>query len=157
MNALPARCDCVFTEYTPGMRMADIDPFKLTPEVKEAIMIRVIEADYDVRRAGVHHYDIAPRTVPETLSTAFHLSFVDLSRSIVYKIRFGGPLQWRLCNPLFDWTMPDAWIGEDWLPSFDEGLADRMWQLWGEGKDGKSVKVERDLDHPFGEPIRVRP
>ncbi|KAF3031755.1 hypothetical protein E8E11_000561 [Didymella keratinophila] len=52
----------IFTEQISGVRTADIDLFELTPDVKEAIMINVIEADYHVRRAGVRHYDIAPET-----------------------------------------------------------------------------------------------
>lgn len=87
---------------------------------------------------------------------AFGLSFVDFGQSAVYKIRLKRPLRWERCKTLFDWTVPDRWIEEGWLPSYDDGLVDRMWDLWGEGRDGKFMKVERDADHPFGEPIRVR-
>ncbi|KAJ4336706.1 hypothetical protein N0V95_008544 [Ascochyta clinopodiicola] len=53
----------ILVEYVPGVRMIDIDPDRLTSEVREYVMIRVIEADYDLRHAGVRHDDLSPRNI----------------------------------------------------------------------------------------------
>ncbi|KAF2623894.1 hypothetical protein BU25DRAFT_349111, partial [Macroventuria anomochaeta] len=88
----------VLVEYVPGVRMADFEPHSLTPEVRRDIMVKVIEADYDIRRAGVRHDDISPRNIifskrPNTANRNFRIRLVDFGHSTVFKIRFGRPLR----------------------------------------------------------------
>lgn len=148
----------ILVEYVPGTPMADIDPDSLTAEEKERIMFKVIEADYDLRRAGVKHEDIAPRNIilsdrPDTTDTHLRVIFVDLGHSTVFKIRFGRPALWEMLNPLFEWSSPSEWTSMGWVPDNGEEGVNKRWELWGEGRDGKYTRVERDSGDWSGRPI----
>ncbi|KAF9697531.1 hypothetical protein EKO04_004122 [Ascochyta lentis] len=151
----------ILVEHVPGVRMVDIDPDLLTPELREHVMIRVIEADYDLRRAGVRHDDLAPRNIilsekPDTIDPNIRVTLVDFGHSIVYDIRYGRPLRWEVCNPLFNWASASTWSFMGWLPSFSEESVNSRWELWGDGRNGKYAKVERDPDSQVGKPLKPK-
>jgi RIO-like serine/threonine protein kinase len=57
----------ILMEYVTGVRMLDLDPENLSREERENIMRRLIEADYDLKYAGVRHDDVSPRNVTYSL------------------------------------------------------------------------------------------
>jgi serine/threonine protein kinase len=147
----------ILMEYVTGVRMLDLDPENLAREERENIMRRLIEGDYDLKYAGVRHDDVSPRNVIISATTALsnpdlRLTLVDYGCSIVYHIRYGAPALPQYNNPLFHWTSASLWSSWGWLPLEDEERVAWMWNIWGEGREGKYVKVERDPENALGGP-----
>jgi serine/threonine protein kinase len=151
----------ILIEYVPGVRMLDINPEDLTPEAREYIMTKVIEADYDLRRAGVRHDDLSPRNIvlsetPDSIEPELRVTLVDFGCSTVFALRYGRPLRWGLCNPLFTWSSASAWSTWGWLPPCTEDEIAKRWKVWGSGRDGKYAAVERDANSQLGIPLRPK-
>ncbi|KAJ8111336.1 hypothetical protein OPT61_g6045 [Boeremia exigua] len=148
----------ILIEYISGEQMLDIEPENLQSKVREQIMIKVIEADYDLRYAGVCHQDLEPRNIMISLSPkhpmGFRLTLIDFGHSWVYRILFGGPPPNELRNPLFSWVGASLWSSYGWLPSSDEERDCGLWAIFGDGRDGKYVKVEKDPNCSLGRPLR---
>lgn len=77
-------------------------------------MIKLIEAHYDLRLAGVEHGDIAPRNVliSNSIGNAdpkLCLLLLDLGFSYVWRILWGGPALLCRCNPIFDRAAAQQW------------------------------------------------
>jgi serine/threonine protein kinase len=147
----------ILIEHVPGIQMLDLDPSDLSQEERENIMRKVIEADYDLRYAGVEHDDLSPRNIMISQVTALsdpdlRVTFVDFGLSLVYRIHFGGPALREYHNPLFCWTSASMWSSWGWLPFEEEDYINWMWGLWGDGQGGKYVKVERNPDSDLGRP-----
>jgi hypothetical protein len=66
----------ILIEYLPGVCMLDLNPDDLSEAERLNIMRKVIEADYDVRYAGVRHGDLSSRNI--ILSSTLTLSDPDL-------------------------------------------------------------------------------
>jgi hypothetical protein len=148
----------ILLEYIPGVCMIDIDPTSLRQEEKENIMRKLIEADYDIRWAGVRHEDLSPRNVIISSTTDYadynmRLTIVDYASSIVSRIFWGKPPLWCRHNPLFEWASPSLWATWGWMPFDDDECIRWSWSLWGNGEEGRFIKVVRDPDHPLGHPI----
>jgi serine/threonine protein kinase len=154
----------ILLEHVPGISMHKVDPETLTRKERNNIMIKLLEADVDLRCSGLRHDDLEPRNVMLSLpdsSTSyedgdFRLCIIDfaicgLSKDDGRK----GPVP-EVRNPLFYWTGQDCFSQWGWLPSQAEAL-EWMWEIWGNGgKDGKYVVVERDPDSYCGEPKSPR-
>ncbi|KAF1848881.1 uncharacterized protein K460DRAFT_275757 [Cucurbitaria berberidis CBS 394.84] len=150
----------ILVEYVPGVRMLDLDPDDLTKEERENIMRKVIEADYDLRLAGVQHYDLEPRNIiiDNTSNYAapnMRVTLIDYGCSLVDRIYWGRPTPRHRYNPCFGWSGASRWSQWGWLPWEDEDRISWVWAMWGDGSGGKYVKVERDPDSPLGRPKRI--
>lgn len=161
----------ILLEHIVGTRMMDINPDELKREEKENIMSKMIEADTDLRLAGLQHDDLEPRNVmlsiPSQLESSksdvldnasfddpgLRVCIVDYGRSCVARLVGKKLPEPGRFNPLFRWAGTDIYSQYGWLPPFKEAM-DWMWEKWGDGgSDGKYVKVQRDLDDPLGPPM----
>lgn len=150
--------------YISGTSMQALDTENLTWEERENIMIKVIEADIDLRFVGVRHDDFEPRNIMLSLPKGINTYDTDDLRVCIidYAISFlskdkgrKGPVP-EVHNPLFYWTGADLWSDWGWLPPWKEAT-DWMWTIWGSGgKDGKYLAVERDPDSRLEKPKRAR-
>ncbi|KZM18891.1 uncharacterized protein EKO05_0010396 [Ascochyta rabiei] len=152
------RVRMILMDYVPGIRMLDIKPEYLTAEERENVMIKVIEADYDLRYAGVRHDDLSPRniiiTTPSNLADPqLRLVLIDFAFSFVFRINLGTRPKDKYRNPLFEWSWPSRWGSYGWISPCREETIKRMWELFGDGRKGKYVKVQRDPSSKLGAPI----
>jgi serine/threonine protein kinase len=149
----------IIIEHVPGVQMLQLDPDDLSERERENIMRKVIEADYDLREAGVLHEDVSPRNIMISQASSFsdpdlRVTFVDYGSSTVYRICYDGPTLPEYQNPLFEWTAASMWSSWGWLPLEDEERVRWMWNIWGDGNEGRYVKVNRDPDNALGGPKR---
>ncbi|KAH7383819.1 hypothetical protein BKA66DRAFT_417355 [Pyrenochaeta sp. MPI-SDFR-AT-0127] len=151
----------ILIEYVSGESMLDVDPDDLNQEERDNIMRKLIEADYDLRLAGIHHHDLEPKNVilsrPTTSNYAdpkMRLTLIDFAISTVHRIIWGGPFQFRLYNPCFYWAAASWWSMCGWLPYRDQERIQWVWREWGDSKGGKYAKVERNPDNCLGFPRR---
>ena len=157
----------ILLEHVDGTVMMDIDPDSLTQGERENVMCKVIEARTDLKLADLQHNDFEPRNIvlsprssraqsaPGLETTTLdcpdlRVCIIDYGRSYVAKTTTVKDV-YR--NPLFDWAGGDIYCQYGWLPPREEAT-DWMWEMWGNGgRDGKYVKVERDLDDILGQPV----
>jgi hypothetical protein len=154
----------IIVGHVPGTSMQALNTEDLTWKERENIMIKVIEADIDLRFVGVRHDDFEPRNImlslPEGVNTYdtddLHVCIIDYAVSFLSKDKGRkGPVP-EVHNPLFYWPGRDLWSDWGWLPPWEEAV-DWMWTIWGNGgKGGKYLAVLRDPAHPLGEPKRIR-
>ncbi|KAJ4309208.1 hypothetical protein N0V94_009035 [Neodidymelliopsis sp. IMI 364377] len=148
----------ILVQHIAGVPMLDISPEDLLPEARENIMVKVAEADYDVRAAGVQHFDLEPRNIiirtpTDYTDPALRVTIVDFGRSLVYRVYSGQPLPQKYCNPLFTWSWASKWSSYGWLPRPNEDTVNKAWRLWGDGKGGKYAAVKRNPRHLLGRPV----
>ncbi|KAH6621881.1 hypothetical protein C7974DRAFT_414564 [Boeremia exigua] len=152
----------ILLEHITGTAMLNIKPKNLGKEEKEAVMRKVIEAETDLRIAGLEHDDFEPRNImlstftKSSANTPHHVSFdsldlrvcvIDYGRSFV---RVGPTYR----NPLFRWAGDDIYSMYGWLPRRKEAT-DWMWKVWGNGgQDGKYVVAEKNPKSILGRPVR---
>ncbi|KAF2846190.1 hypothetical protein T440DRAFT_246701 [Plenodomus tracheiphilus IPT5] len=147
----------ILLESVPGIQMIYLDPGGLTKEERENIMMKLIEADYDLRHLGIEHNDVAPRNVIISRASSYinpklRVTLIDYGSSYVSRILWGEAPLWCRHNPAFDWVTAEQWSSWGWLPYDEEERIDWVWSVWGDGRDGKYIKVERDPDNPHGGP-----
>jgi len=152
----------IILEHVPGTLMHGVDPATITYEERENIMIKLIEADIELRFAGVRHGDLEPRNVilslPDSSTTYadpnLRLCIIDYGLCTLSKDRgLKGPAP-QLYNPLHYWTGCESWSQWGWSPGKEEAI-EWMWSTWGNGgKEGKYVPTERDPDSKLGKPKR---
>ena len=148
----------ILIEYISGVCMLNLDPDDLSQAERKNIMRKVIEAEHDVRYAGVRHEDLSPRNIISATSTFcdpdLRVTLIDFGSSTVERIVWGGPPLPQYNNPLFRWVAADTWSTWGWLPKCDEERVAWMWSIYGDGCEGKYIGVERDLDDELEEPRR---
>lgn len=159
----------VLVEYIEGIQMRDLNPSELTLKARENIMRKVIEADTDLRLAGLEHQDFEPRNimilVPPAHSGTEQLCkstyeepdlgvrIIDFAYSLVYDLAGQARPGAGRNNPLFFWAGADIYSEYGWLPQWQEAT-NWMWEMWGcGGEDGKYIKVDRDVDDYCGRPV----
>jgi hypothetical protein len=158
----------ILVENIVGTCMVDIDTYCLTDEQKENILHKILEAEIDLRIAGLHHFDFEPRNIMVIPSSQFELA----EGSLYHSTPFEGP-ELRICiidfamatilkksvpekrrNPLFRWAGYQPWSENDWCSDDQEEVADWMWSLWGNGaKAEKYVPVTRDMRDARSRPL----
>ncbi|KAJ8111337.1 hypothetical protein OPT61_g6046 [Boeremia exigua] len=157
----------ILVEHIVGIPMIDIDPFDLSLRARNNIMYRVIEAEMDLRIAGLEHSDYESRNImlrcAYTEAEACHKSsfedsnlrvcVIDYGISFVYDVAGLKPLDPGYHNPLFCWPGRNLWCHDGWLPPRVEAV-EWMWDMWGcGGKDKKYIKVERNMDDLLHRPV----
>lgn len=161
----------ILVEHICGTQMSHIDPDDLTAISKENIMRKVIEAETDLRIAGLEHHDFEPRNIVIASSTQrnssemdetevaalehpnLRICIIDFAMSCVYNLSGQQPVGTDFHSPLFRWAGATIWCEYGWLPPREEA-ADWMWSIWGNGgRDRKYVKVERDPEDYANRPV----
>jgi tRNA A-37 threonylcarbamoyl transferase component Bud32 len=112
----------ILIEHVVGTRLQDMKPANLAREERENIMIKLIEADSDLRFFGLRHDDLAPRNVivsaidrtatgdstptnaPPFAHPSLRLCFIDFGLSTVLEIIEGKLPERKYHNPLFGWV-----------------------------------------------------
>jgi serine/threonine protein kinase len=159
----PREVRMIIIEYVPGTSMQEIDPTTLIQQERENIMLKLIEADIDLRFSGVRHDDLEPRNVILSLAQSdstdgsqdLRICIFDFGHCAIlnHEGRRLGPYS-EVRNPLYYWTTSFEWSDWGWLPPQEEAN-EWMWKNWEDGgKEGKYVKVERDPNSKFGKPKR---
>lgn len=158
----------ILVEYVVGVSMVDIDPYYLNDEQKENILSKALEAETDLRIAGINHFDFEPRNImvipPSQYKTPkgclydsasfddpdLRVCIIDFAMSTVRK----KPVPEKRRNPLFFWAGYQPWAEDDWCPDDGEEVADWMWETWGNGaKAEKYVPVTRDMEDARWRPL----
>lgn len=156
----------ILVEHIVGIQMMKLNPFKLTRKARDSIMCKVIEAKTDILLAGLEHHDFEPRNIMIASSEFavagaesrfedpdLRVCIIDFAISAVYELAGEERLGAEYNNPLFFWAGADIYCGYGWLPPRAEAT-DWMWEVWGcGGKDGKYIKVERDLNDCHSRPV----
>ena len=158
----------ILVEHIVGTSMVDIDPYDLTDEQKENVMHKALEAETDLRIAGINHFDFEPRNIMIAPSSQF-----ELPEGILYDIESLEDPDLRVCiidfamasvrkkpvpakrrNPLFFWAGYQPWAEYEWCSEDEEEVADWMWEKWGNGaKAEKYVPVTRDMEDARSRPL----
>lgn len=154
----------ILIEYIEGTCMLNVDARKLTKRARVNVMSKVIEAHMDLFIAGVRHYDLAPRntilTNPSSLTQPLDLEspdlrayLIDFNVSTLTRIKFGHRLRRAMHNPLYYWLGGKCtWAESGWMGYDDDETKEWMWNLWGNGEEGKYVVVKQDPAFPLGRP-----
>jgi hypothetical protein len=156
----------ILVEHIVGIPMLHIDTYDLTDEQKENIVHKALEAETDLRIAGINHFDFEPRNIMVAPS-------VQLPKGILYNTTSLECPDLRVCvidfamasvrkkpvpvkrrNPLFKWAGYQPWAEDDWCSDDQEEVADWMWEKWGNGaKAEKYVPVTRDMGDARSRPL----
>lgn len=148
----------ILVEHVVGISMADLAPYYMNDEEKKNILHKALEAETDLRIAGIGHLDFEPRNVIVIPSPQFELPkgwlydsvssegselrvcYIDFAMSTAIK----KPVPEKRHNPLFTWSGCQPWARYDWCSKDEDEVADWMWDMWGNGaKAEKYVLVTR--------------
>lgn len=158
----------ILVEHIVGTSMLDIDTFDLTDEQKINIFYKALEAETDLRIAGIKHHDFEPRNImvassvelPEGLSydpASFECSdlrvcIIDFAMASVRK----KPLKKKRRNPLFRWAGYQPWVLDDWF-KYKKDVDDWLWEKWGNGgKAQKYIPAIRNMEDTSSRPLKRR-
>ncbi|KAJ4991596.1 hypothetical protein SVAN01_02977 [Stagonosporopsis vannaccii] len=160
----------ILMEHIKGIQLMKINPEDLTRQARDNLMRKVIEADTDLRIAGLKHKDFEPRNIMIAApgrptageESPYDIPFedpeirvcvIDFAMSCVLDIAGQERVGARFRNPLFFWAGADIYSEYGWLPQWEEAT-NWMWEIWGcGGEHGKYIKVERDMDDYLGRPF----
>lgn len=150
----------ILIEHIAGVRMCDLQPNSILQEEHENIMFKLIEAEYDLRSAGVCHEDANPWNVILALASSYagpdlRVTLIDYGLSRVYRVLGFDSHPRVLHNPCFEWPCASMWSSWGWLPHGND-CTEWVWKCWGSAQDGKYVPVERDPNSDMGYPKRPR-